>query len=97
MDMSKANGHYDLEAFQAKQDQKLESLESVLKQGFSAVTEELRLLREQGYVPVSVLEKITDQQKALIYPIIRVLCVSLVVTILWFTGLKALLPHIFPN
>ena len=95
--MSKANGHYDLSNFKDAQDQRFQSLESILEQGFSGVTEELRLLRQQGYVPVSVLEKITDQQKAFVNPIIRVLCTSLVVTILWFTGLKALLPQIFPN
>src|SRR5574343_182408 len=97
MDMSKANGHYDLGSFRDAQEQRFESLESVLRQGFSSVTEELRLLREQGYVPVSVLERITEQQKSFVYPIIKVLCVSLVLTIVWFTGLKALLPHVFPN
>ena len=97
MDMSNANGHYDFAKFRSVQDEKFESLEATLKQGFDNVTGELRLLREQGYVPVSVLEKITEQQKTFVYPIIRVLCASLVITILWFTGLKALLPHIFPS
>src|SRR5574343_122357 len=97
MDMSNANGHYDLDRFGNIQEQRFDSLEMVLKDGFDGVRQELRLLREQGYVPVSVIQKITDQHNTLIYPIIRVLCLALVVTIIWFTGLKALLPHIFPN
>lgn len=93
--MDKLNGHYDLHSFKDSQDQRFESLESVLKQGFQGVTAELKALREQGYIPVSVVEKMTEQQKNLIHPVIRLLCTALVLTLLWFTGLKAALPHIF--
>lgn len=93
--MDKMNGHYDLHAFKSSQDQRFESLESVLRQGFQTVTEELRLMREQGHIPVSVVEKIHEQHKNLIHPVIRLLCTALVLTLLWFTGLKAALPHIF--
>ena len=93
--MDKLNGHYDLHHFKDSQDQRFESLESVLKQGFQGVTAELKALREQGYIPVSVVEKMHEQQKNLIHPVIRLLCTALVLTLLWFTGLKAALPHIF--
>jgi hypothetical protein len=87
------NGH--LESFRSYQQEKFESLETVLKQGFQGVTEELKLLREQGYIPVSVVEKMTEQQKNIIHPVVKVLCWSLIAIIVWFTGLKAILPHIF--
>lgn len=93
--MDKLNGHYDLHLFRDSQEQRFESLESVLKQGFQGVTAELKALREQGYIPVSVVEKMTEQQKNLIHPVIRLLCTALVLVLLWFTGLKAALPHIF--
>lgn len=93
--MDKLNGHYDLHHLKASQEQRFESLEAVLKQGFEGVTKELKLLREQGYVPVSVMQQITEQQKSLIQPIIRVLSISLLLILAWFTGLKAILPHIF--
>jgi hypothetical protein len=86
------NGHLDFHVFSNRQEERFESLESVLRNGFEGVTGELKALREQGYVPVSVMEKITNN---IIHPVIRVLCYSLIVVILWFTGLKALLPHIF--
>lgn len=91
----KGNGHLDFGIFSNQQEQRFESLESVLKQGFDGVTSELKALREQGYIPVSVVEKLTEQQKALIHPVIKLLCYSLILVILWFTGLKAVLPHIF--
>jgi hypothetical protein len=90
-----SNGHYDFGLFENKQEQRFDSLERVLKDGFDGVTGELKALREQGYIPISVVEKITDQQRNIIHPVIRVLCYSLIAVILWFTGLKALLPHIF--
>lgn len=93
--MDNLNGHYDLRHLKASQEQRFESLERVLKDGFQGVTEELRLLREQGYIPVSVLQKITEQQRALIHPIIKLLSVSMILILVWFTGLKAILPHIF--
>lgn len=93
--MDNVNGHYNLRHLKDSQEQRFESLERVLKDGFQGVTEELKLLREQGYVPVSVLQKITDQQRALIYPVIKVLAASLILVLVWFTGLKAILPHIF--
>lgn len=89
------NGHYDFSGFNIQQEQRFESLERVLKDGFDGVTGELKALREQGYIPISVVEKITEQQRNIIHPVIRVLCYSLIVVILWFTGLKAALPHIF--
>lgn len=93
--MDKTNGHYDFHDFRSSQEQRFESLESVLKQGFQGVTEELRALREQGYIPVSVVKEMHEQHKNLIHPVIRLLCTALVLTLLWFTGLKAALPHIF--
>jgi len=95
--MDKSNGHFDLHSFRSLQDARFESLERVLSSGFQQVTEELRLLREQGYIPVSVMEKMTKQQQEVIHPVIKVLCYSLIAIIVWFTGLKAALPHIFPN
>jgi len=100
------NGHLDLGVFSSKQEQRFESLEAVLRQGFQGVTAELKALREQGYIPISVVEKMTEhqnsvmgkmaeQQKNIIHPVIRSLCYSLIVVILWFTGFKAALPHIF--
>jgi hypothetical protein len=83
--------------FSNRQEERFESLESVLRNGFDGITQELKALREQGYIPISVVEKITEQQRAIIHPVIRVLCYSLIVVILWFTGLKALLPNIFPQ
>jgi hypothetical protein len=98
--MDKLNGsgnHFDFHGFRNLQEQRFESLESVLKSGFDGVTAELKALREQGYIPISVVEKITEQQRNIIHPVIRVLCYALIVLILWFTGLKALVPHIFAN
>lgn len=89
------NGHLDFHVFSSQQEQRFDSLESVLKKGFDGVTGELKALREQGYIPVSVVEKITEQQRAIIHPVIKLLCYSLILVILWFTGLKAVLPHIF--
>jgi hypothetical protein len=89
------NGHLDLGVFSTKQEQRFESLEAVLRDGFNGVTAELKALREQGYIPVSVVEKITEQQRNIIHPVIRTLCYSMIVVILWFTGFKAALPHIF--
>lgn len=89
------NGHLDLGVFSTKQEQRFESLEAVLKDGFNGVTAELKALREQGYIPIGVVEKITEQQRNIIHPVIRALCYSLIVVILWFTGFKAALPHIF--
>lgn len=89
------NGHLDFDVFSARQEERFESLESVLKSGFEGVTGELKALREQGYIPISVVEKITEQQRNIIHPVIRALCYSLIAVILWFTGLKALLPHTF--
>lgn len=86
------NGHLDIHAFSYRQEERFESLESVLRNGFDGVTTELRALREQGFIPISVMEKITHN---VIQPVIRVLCYALIVVILWFTGLKAVLPHIF--
>jgi len=91
------NGHVDFHMFSNRQEERFESLESVLRNGFDGITQELKALREQGYIPISVVEKITEQQRAIIHPVIRVLCYSLIVVILWFTGLKALLPNIFPQ
>lgn len=91
------NGHVDFHMFSNRQEERFESLESVLKNGFDGITQELKALREQGYIPISVVEKITEQQRNIIHPVIRVLCYSLIVVILWFTGLKALLPNIFPQ
>lgn len=93
--MDKLNGHFDLHSFRDTQEQRFESLESVLKQGFQGVTHELKLMREQGHIPVSIVEKMHEHQKHLILPVIRVLCSALVLTLLWFTGLKAAIPHIF--
>lgn len=93
--MDNVNGHYDLRHLKASQEQRFESLERVLKEGFQGVTEELKLLREQGYVPVSVMQKITEQQRSLIQPVVKVLSISLILILVWFTGLKAILPHIF--
>jgi hypothetical protein len=89
------NGHLDFHVFSNRQEERFESLESVLRNGFEGVTGELKALREQGYIPISVVEKITEQQRNIIHPVIKVLCYSLIVVILWFTGLKAALPHIF--
>ena len=89
------NGHVDFHVFSNRQEERFESLESVLRNGFDGVTAELKALREQGYIPISVVEKITEQQRNIIHPVIKVLCYSLIVVILWFTGLKAALPHIF--
>jgi len=91
------NGHVDFHMFSNRQEERFESLESVLRNGFDGITQELKALREQGYIPISVVEKITEQQRNIIHPVIRVLCYSLIVVILWFTGLKALLPNIFPQ
>ena len=104
--MDKLNGHFDLHHFKDSQEQRFESLEAVLKQGFQGVTHELKLMREQGHIPVSVVEKMHEHQKHLAehltqnlksatLPVIKVLCTCLVLTLLWFTGLKAAIPHIF--
>lgn len=91
-----ANGHYfDLNSLKENQDHRFDGLERVLKNGFDSVTSELRALREQGYIPVSVVEKMNEQQRAVIHPIIRTLCIALVAIIAWFTGLKGLFPHIY--
>lgn len=87
------NGHVDFYNFSNQQEQRFESLEKVLRDGFTGVTAELKALREQGYIPISVVEKITEQQRNIIHPVIRVLCYSLIAIILWFTGLKAALPE----
>jgi hypothetical protein len=94
---SNGNGHWDVHVFKDFQEQKFGSLESVLKDGFERVATELKALREEGYIPVSVMKEITEQQKQAFHPIIRTLCIALVAIIAWFTGLKALLPHVFPS
>ena len=93
--MDKLNGHLDLSQFKSYQEQKFEGLESVLRRGFDQVTEELRMMREQGHIPISVARQITEQQKTFIMPIIKFLCITLLLIVMWFTGLKAALPHIF--
>lgn len=90
-----SNGHLDFHIFSNQQEQRFGSLEMVLKQGFEGVTAELKALREQGYIPVSVVEKMAEHQRSIIHPVIKLLCYSLILVILWFTGLKAALPHIF--
>lgn len=89
------NGHLDMSDFKEYQSQRFESLENTIRQGFSQVTEELRLMREQGHIPISVAKQMSDQQKQVIVPVIKLLCAALVLLVLWFTGLKAALPHIF--
>lgn len=93
---NKFNGHINT-SYAEYQDQRLDGLETVLRQGFQSVTEELKALRQEGSIPVSVFQKIQEQQSKVIHPIIRVLCSALILTILWFTGLKAALPHIFTH
>ncbi len=98
MQMEKLNGNghfFDIHSLKENQDSRFDGLEKVLKNGFDSVTHELRALREQGYIPVSVVEKMAEQQKAVIHPIIRTLCIALVAIIAWFTGLKGLFPHIY--
>lgn len=90
-----SNGYLDLHNLSSQQEQRFDSLETVLRHGFEAVTAELKALREQGYIPVSTVEKLTEQQRAIIHPVVKLLCYSLILVILWFTGLKALLPHTF--
>lgn len=96
MDKLNGNGHlHDFRFLKENQDTRFDSLELVLKNGFDSVTNELRALREQGYIPVSVVEKMAEHQRAVIHPIIRTLCIALVAIIAWFTGLKGLFPHLF--
>jgi hypothetical protein len=89
------NGHLDMGEFKEYQAQRFDSLENVLRQGFDQVTEELRLMREQGHIPISIAKQITEQQRAFVMPVIKFLCVSMIMLVVWFTGLKAALPHIF--
>jgi hypothetical protein len=77
--------------FESRQNEKLGSLETVLKNGFEQVTTELRLMREQGHIPLPVVTKIIDLFK----PIIKVLCATVLLLVVWFTGVKHFLPQIF--
>lgn len=77
--------------FEERQERKFSSLESILESGFEKIAHELQLLREQGHIPVGV----ADKMMTMLIPIIRTLCVTLIVLIAWFTGVKYAIPHIF--
>lgn len=89
-------GHSSLFAqLEERQGERFSSLETILQNGFESLANELRQLREQGYIPVNVHDKMMDQYKGFITIIVRSLCTVLVFLVAWLTGLKYLAPHIF--
>ena len=101
-----ANGGFDWERLHNAQSEGFETLENILKDGFDKVAGELMMLREQGYIPIDVHEKMIKQMneihanvmvqyKTFITVIVRALCFVIVGLVLWLTGLKYLAPHIF--
>jgi hypothetical protein len=92
--IDKLNKHFDLHTINKAQ-QRFERLEWMSQHGFQRVISELHFLREQGYIPVSIVEKLIRQQNDLIHPVIQVLCTSLLLVILWGTGFKVDIHQIF--
>jgi hypothetical protein len=101
-----ANGtNIDWQAIHKKQAEGFETLEGILKDGFERVATELTLLREQGYIPIDIHEKmlrqvneihasIMLQYKTFITVIVKALCLVIVGLVFWLTGIKYFAPHL---
>lgn len=99
------NGPVDWQAIHKKQAEGFETLENILKDGFEKVAGELMLLREQGYIPIDIHEKMLKQvneinaavmvqYKTFITVIVRALCLVIVGLVFWLTGIKYFAPHL---
>ena len=100
-------GHSSLFAeLEERQTERFSSLELILKDGFERLAIELRTLREQGYIPTVVHERMVGQikeihteamaqYKAFITIIVRALCMVIIGLVFWLTGIKYLAPHMF--
>lgn len=85
-----SNGHFDYDAFEARQEQRFTDLQGVMSGGFKAVVDELKLSRNEGHIPVSVMERILDSLKQIIVPIVKCLCAVVGLLLAWVTGIKYL-------
>lgn len=93
MNRNGTNGHIDLDGFQIRQEERFESLEQVLKNGFDTVANELKQMREGGHIPISVMHKIIDCFR----PVFKTLCITIILLTMWLTGVKNILPHVLPS
>lgn len=87
-----ANGHFDAEAFEARQEQRFTDIQGTMRDGFRAVVEELKLSRSEGHIPVSVMQKILESLQHIIVPIVKCLCAVVGLLLAWVTGIKYLAP-----
>jgi hypothetical protein len=99
------NGPIDWQTVHRKQVEGFETLEAILKDGFDKVAGELMLLREQGYIPIDIHEKMLKQvneihaavmvqYKTFITVIVKALCLVIVGLVFWLTGIKYFAPHL---
>jgi hypothetical protein len=89
-----ANGHFDADAFEARQEQRFANLQGTMTGGFKSVVDELKLSRTEGHIPVSVMKQILDALRDILVPIFKGLCTVVVILIVWVTGMKYLLPSL---
>lgn len=88
---SETNGAWDLKRFEQMQEERFTMLEMILKDGFNKVADELKQTREQGHIPISVMERIDKVYTR----IVGFLCTALVILTIWLTGVKYVAPHVF--
>lgn len=106
MALNGGSSGFDWKKLHENQVEGFQTLETILKEGFDKVAGELMMLREQGYIPIDIHEKMIRQineinasvmlqYKTFITVIVRALCFVIMGLVLWLTGLKYLAPHIF--
>lgn len=85
-----------------------ETLRATVQAGFESLQEELRMSREQGHIPVSVLEKILEQNykayasmaahtDATNKHVMKTLCYLTTGLLVWVTGMKYFFPDHLPS
>lgn len=84
-----------------------ESLRMAIQAGFESLQEELRVTRESGNIPISVLERILEQNNkayssmhastdATNKRVMGTLCYITTGLLVWFTGMKYFFPESLP-
>jgi hypothetical protein len=84
---------------------RLNTLEQILKEGFAALvkemqlnrmefSEQMKLMRETPYVPVTVMQSVLDGYKAALTPVIKILTITLGGAIVVILALKHWLPQL---
>ncbi len=91
MDSNGVQGQFELNNLHSRQEERFDSLEQCIKEGFGQVSTELRAMREQGHIPIDVMNKIVDSLR----PVIKYLCITIVLLVIWLTGAKSIVPGIF--